>query len=180
MKRLKLFLTALILLAVLCGCTPPLAELHIPVSGNADIPPQVNQGNLMRKIYVSGAVENDGYINVPQICDYNTLLQIAGALPCAYMRNDVTAFVPEDLNVYIVDYVICGVRYYSHNVNSLSVKYRLPIDGVDGSVVDKLADYIDINGAVSNRQQLKDALGDDYLDNYYKFFIEEQDYAQDS
>ncbi len=181
MKKIKktiLFITAIIFVLALSGCKAPLAELQIPANGLA--PPQVNQGGRTRTVYVSGAVENDGYIEIPQICDYKTLYAVAEALPCANLPYDVNMFLPLKLNVYIADYYAEGIRYYSHNVNSLSVQLRLPVDGADDGIINKLADYIAVNGKITNRIQLKAALLNDYAENYYKFFIDEKDYAQDS
>lgn len=77
----------------------------------------------------------------------------------------------------IINYIQNGLVFYSVNVNGASIIYRLNVENVSEKIVNKIADYIELNGSISNRTKLRAALGEDYEDNYYKFFIDEQDYA---
>ena len=73
-----------------------------------------------------------------------------------------------------------GTEYFSVNVNGGLILTRSRIDGIEADIINKLADYIETNGKITNRNMLKTALGDDYEDNYYKFYIDIDDYAQNS
>lgn len=167
----------IILLAVAlasCGCIPtPFAEQTIESGGKSNIP----SGEPTRKIYVSGAVIHDGYLTLPQICDYKTLLEKAGVTAYTAIPIDgLSSAIPEALDSVIFGFVLNGVTYPCVNVNGAAVKLRLEIDGVDEYVVDKLADYVELNGKITNRDSLALALGDDYDGNYYKFYIDIDDY----
>lgn len=175
----RLAATLLILFAAivaLCGCVPqPFVEQVI--STNADRSDIVKPTEPTRKLYVSGAVQNDGYIYVPQVCDYKTALQIVGLVEHSVVSQDVAMLIPAYSDVLIVNYRFNGEIRSSVNVNGVFVTSRLSIDGIEDEVIARLADYIEINGVISNRNQLKLALGDRYDENYYKFYIDVNDYA---
>lgn len=183
----KRMITTIILLIamcfILCGCIPrPYAEQLISKNentsiGDVDKPSQDEPILSERTLYVSGAVQKDGFIVIPQICDYKTALGIAGVTSFSVMPSNPTSPISVDLDVLIVDFTIDGVVYSSVNVNGAAVALRLSIDGVDDEVVIKLADYIEVNGKITNRSILRLALSDDYDDNYYKFYIDLDDYA---
>ena len=44
--------------------------------------------------------------------------------------------------------------------------------------MDKLADYIEEHGKITDKTLLKQILGEDYADNYYKFFVSMDDYEK--
>lgn len=157
---------------------PPFIEREIDSDSNSSNGNQQNKPTVAtRKLYVSGAVQNDGYITVPQVCDYKTALQIAVITEYSVMPSNLTTLISVNLDSIIVGFRCNGKAYYSVNVNGGYVKSRLPIDGIDGKIVNKLADYIEANGIITNRNQLRLALDGDYADNYYKFFIDVADYA---
>ena len=179
----------LLIAFVLCGCVPqPYVEQVIKTNGGAiDKPSDPNSSNVderdeigSRILYVSGAVMTDGYVTIPQICDYKTLFDIVGVTEFTSMPQDLSKLIEDNQDSYIANFTYDGVNYTSVNVNSVYVTARLSIDGVASAIVDKLADYIEAYGAITNRNQLKLALGDDYENNYYKFYIGKLDYAQSS
>lgn len=172
---IKLKITIMLMLAVLlilCGCvSQPLAEQHITVNRAQ------TDKITTRNVYVSGAVENDGYITVSKTCDYKTLLEAAHVLQNAYVYYDVNELLDETVEEYIIDFIEDGVTYNSVNVNGLHVRYGMPIEGIDSSVVSKLSAYLSAHNLITNRTELQQALGDDYANNYYKFYISRFDYA---
>lgn len=181
-KRLAAFvLTFAVILLAMCGCVgQPYAERVISSSSNATdssdnnlLPPIVTT----RKLYVSGAVERDGYVDIPLVTDRKTVLEIVGVAPCAAIPVDANVPLSAYLQEYIVNFVCDGVECQSVNVNSPYVSARQTFEGVDDRVIGKLADYISQHGAITNRDQLRLALDGDYDDNYYKFYIDVSDYA---
>ena len=172
--RTKLTAIILILLVfafALCGCfNSPYAEQVIT---DVDTKPT----DFTRKLYVSGAVANDGYITVPQLCDYKKALTAAGLTDYSFVRVDLNKNLPVDIICLIVDFTYDGVVCPSVNVNGGYVTLRSEVAGGAPSVVNRLADYIESHGVITNRDALKQALGDDYADNYYKFYIDINDYA---
>lgn len=169
----------IIILLILCGCfSQPYVEQTI--TSNKDVNQHDKPAIPTRTLYVSGAVQVDGFVTVPQICDYKTVLDIVGVTDYSVLPVDITSPIGAYVDALIINYSYNGASYSSVNVNGALVTSRLSIDGVDDSVVNKLADYIQSNGIIVNRNQLKLALSDDYDDNYYKFYIDRLDYAQDS
>ena len=159
-----------VLALVLCGCiSTPFAEQVIPTD--------TKPNETTRKIYISGAVENDGYITVPQLCDYERAMEVAGFTDYSVMPSNPTSVIVPNVDRLIVGFVCDGLEYDSVNVNGGLIKQRARVDGVDDVIVAKLADYIETNGVIANRDMLRVALGDDYKDNYYKFYIDIDDYA---
>lgn len=181
MTRKAVFaLTLAVVLLVLCGCVyPPYAKQVIQAGNNASDKPNsdVNTPATTRKLYVSGAVERDGFIDIPLVTDYKTVLETVGSLPCTAIPANANTLIGAQTQSFIVDFVCDGRVCASVNVNSGYVLNRVTVDGVSGVVIDKLADYILSNGAIHNRSQLKLALGYDYADNFYKFYIDAADYA---
>ena len=151
---------------VFCGCSMPYAEKTIP-----------SNKTTYFNIYVSGAVENDGYFSFVAGSDYKEVLTKAGELPATYCSNDLSRLLTRDVREIILDYKVNGVTFYSVNVNGILITSRSPVDNVEPRIVDMLADYIESNGKITNRIKLRQALGEYYEDNFYKFFISEQDYA---
>lgn len=177
MKRISaLMLMFAVALFALCGCiAQPYAKQIITVNkhnGNT-----VGDEPVARQLYVSGAVERDGFITVPTVCEYKTVFDAVGILTYSAVPANVREFVNSNADEYIVGFVFNNVAYEAINVNGSMVTSRYDVEGVDSRVVSKLADYIETYGKVTNREQLKLALGGDYKDNYYKFYIAVTDYA---
>ena len=67
---------------------------------------------------------------------------------------------------------------YCVNVNGPLITLRMNVENVSPQVVDKLADYIEEHGKITDKTLLKQILGEDYADNYYKFFVSMDDYEK--
>lgn len=167
----------------MCGCFPqPFAEVVVSRGNGSTSDGNNNQDKPViqtRRLYVSGAVTNDGYVEVPQICDYKTVLETVGIVDYSVLPTNLSDSIPGKNESLIINFYQDGRICYSVNVNGLFVTSRLSVDGVDSDIINKIADYIQNNGVIKNRSQLKLALGDDYDENFYKFYIDETDYAQD-
>lgn len=162
-------ISALIILIclLLCSCSAPYSEREIP-----------SKNPTYYNIYVSGAVENDGYFSFVAGGDFREVLTEAGVITdVTYFSYDLSRLLTRDITEIIFNYSLNGVMHYSVNVNSALIISRSYIENVEPRVVDKLADYIEHNGKITNREDMRQALGEDFNDNFYKFFISEQDYA---
>ena len=168
------FLTAVILLSVcvtLCGCSifsAPLGQLEVPN----------NQGENTVRIYICGAVEREGYYEAEVGTDYFDVLRLAGILP---QKSVLPVFISDYVDGTVTNLIIGyydGTNHDSINANSILIARRLPVKGLDENVVNKLADFIEIHGKISNKKQIESALGDDYADNYYKLYVAEIDYEE--
>ena len=161
--------SALLIVACLflCCCSAPYAERAV-----------TSKSPTYFDIYVSGAVEKDGCFSVIAGSDYGSLLTLAGTLDgLSAVPDYISRFVTPSFSEVIVGYVLDGVTYDSVNVNGALIIARLPVDNVEYRIVNKLADYLETYGTVTNRDILRKALGSDYESSYYKFFISRQDYA---
>ena len=165
MKKFIGFVLLLILCCALCACDYPLKEVELP-----------NKSMPVNTVYISGAVKNDGYFELEAGADYFALASAAGMLAETLMPDNPSLVVDGKITTIVFDFIHNGIATDSINVNGVLVTNRFPIDCVSCEIIDKLADYIEYNGVIANRRELKIALGDDYEDNYYKFFISEQDY----
>lgn len=166
---------ALILLIVACVALLGGCGSIQPPFGNVTL---TTQQPSRYRIYVSGAVERDGYYEVEAGNDYFTVVQLAGSLRETVLPSLATTFIDGSVTELILGYYDGEARCDSINVNSELILFRIPIEGISTQIVNKLADYIIANGKITNRVQLQIALGDDYADNYYKLFIAEVDYEE--
>ena len=157
---------------MLCGCDilgAPLGEVEVP-----------NQPKTEKvRIYVCGAVEREGYYYAKVGADYVAVLNLAGLLPESILPTLSSSYVDGKITLIIVNYYDGETARISINANSESIVRRMPVNGLSDSVVNKIADYIEAHGKLTNKSQLKLALGDDYEANYYKLYIAEKDYEVD-
>ena len=170
------FLTTVILLllavcVILCGC-----GIFSSPLGKAEVPNQPSGDKI--RIYICGAVEHEGYYYAEVGTDYVQVLRLAGLLPESVPPILNSSYVDGSINVIIVNYYDGGTQHVSINANSVLIVNRGPVDGLSEDVVNKLADYIEAHGKIANKNQLLQALGDDYYANYYKIFISEEDYER--
>ena len=167
------FVTAVIFLLILClifgSCCNGflLDEIELP-----------KQTVRTFTIYLSGAVERDGYYKVQSGTTYYELFQLAGVLDETVLPSFCSNLIDSSTSFVWLDFYDGQQHLNSVNVNGKLIEYRLEIDGISPDVVNKIADYIEQNGKVHNRQQLRNALGSDYEDNYYKFYITQDDYEK--
>lgn len=179
-RYVAIFIILIVTAFSLCACfSQPFKEVAvIPNTSDADFDNSGSKPSVTtRTLYVSGAVLNDGFITIPQLCDYKTALEIAGVTDFSVISNNLTAPISVSCDSVIIGFKIDGKEFRSVNVNGGFVALGQSVDGVENAVINKLADYIETNGKITNRKALKLALGDDYGDNYYKFYIDVNDYA---
>ena len=162
----------LFLCIVFCGCdaffNSPLSDVEI-----------VNQaaGKTIR-LYVYGAVEREGYVEVAAGSTYDVAIHSAGLLPESVLPSYAAVIVNENLTRVAVDYYDGSVARQCVNVNGVLVIGRFHVDGISDNIINMLADYIEQHGKISNKNELVAALGDDYSANFYKFFVAEEDYEE--
>lgn len=160
-----IFLLVLCLALSGCGASFPLQNVEID-----------NQPVDTYSIYVSGAVERDGYYEIDSGTTYTQLFQLAGLLPETVLPAFYTTPIDGSITRIILNYYDGEIACDSINANSPLIAARIPVNGLTEDVIDKLADYIEQYGKIHTRQQLQAALGDDYADNFYKLFVAEEDY----
>lgn len=129
-------------------------------------------------VYVCGAVENEGYINIFEGTDYQSLIFEAGYISQTIMPKTPYAVVNESVSVLVLNYFDGQKECYCINVNGAVVLDKLPCENISPQVIEKLHNYIVANGKITDRTQLKQILGNDYQDNFYKFFVSESDYEK--
>ena len=129
------------------------------------------------KVYVCGAVACEGYVEVEAGSTYAQALQLAGLLTVSVLPSYASTTIDSSRTSIVVGYND-GQERQCVNLKSTLIVLRTNIDGIAPEIVNKLADYIEEHGKFTNKQQLELALGADYLDNYYKFFVAEEDYEE--
>lgn len=172
MKRL--FALVLILLTVCliaCGCD---ASAMFPY-GNIQIEDKSTQ---TYQIYVCGAVLNEGYYDVDSCSDYYSAIALAGIVEQTLLPIKSLAIVTIETAQLVVNYIENGIEHDCINVNSALIVERLTVEGISADIVNKIADYVEIFGKITNKAMLATALGSDYEDNFFKFFVAMEDYEE--
>ncbi len=179
MKKKLITLLLFVLCLTLCGCSADLTPFK-PVASNTETQHDSNSSNNNSdklKIYVGGAVENEGYVEVDYGSTYADLLRLAGVNEHTVHPSNPNKLVTSDTELYLNFYdgdTVCSCV----DLNGEIFIYRLTVAGIDKSIINKIADYKDVHGAIHNKEQLKEILGDDYQSNYYKFFVAAIDYQE--
>ena len=169
MKKVLGFISIFVLCCIcFCGCSD--FEPFKPVSS------QPTPAKTYR-VYVCGAVANEGYYEVPEGTDYGAVVEMAGLLPQTYFVQNPQTLVTENL-VLPLQWYDGATERSCVNVNGGYVEMRREIDGISQEVINKIADYIEENGKITDKTLLKEILGDDYADNFYKFFVRADDYEK--
>ena len=168
------FATTVILFLFVCVMLSGCATFASPL-GRVDVD---NQPITTFRFYVCGAVEREGYVNVVAGNSYDTAIRLAGLLPESVLPGYAATTVNGDFTQIVLSYYDGEKVCDSINANSLLIANRLSVNAISDEIVNKLADYIDLHGKISNKQCLAEALGDDYQSNYYKFFVAEKDYEE--
>lgn len=169
MKRILLCLLCMVLLAC-CGCNElsPYAPTQVQ-----------NSTKVTYRVYVCGAVQNEGFVEVEQGSDYYALVLKAGMVEFSRLPDFGSQFVDGKMDSVVVDYVDeGGSRRNCVNCNGILVTQRLAVDGIDAEVINLIADFILQKGKVRNKEQLKECLGEKYQNNYYKFYVDKADYEE--
>lgn len=165
----KLVATLLILCSVLfAACNFPFEDVTSP-----DIEPE------KYTVYVFGAVENEGFFVVEEGADIQSVLLLAKPVSDAVYAGNPLIVVTEQTKQIAVNYALNGKTYNVVNVNGYYVTAQKEIANVSSDVVRKIAEYIEQNGNIKNKNQLKDILDEqEYLENYYKFYVSVDDYEE--
>ena len=162
----------IVICITLCGC-----DIFDATLGAVKVPNHSQTAKV--RIYVCGAVEREGYYYAEVGTDYISVLRLAGLLPESILPTLSSSYVDGKITQIIVNYYDGKTMRNSINANSVLIVRRAPVNGLDESVVNKIADYIETYGKLTNKKQLKLALGDDYDANFYKLYIPEKDYEVD-
>lgn len=168
MKR-GLTVVVILLLAVtmlLYGCDTALAPLSIQDN---------EKTSVCYKVYVSGAVENDGYYNVLQGATVLDAITQAGILDKTVLPENVYETIKQDTAIYL-DYLQNYEIRFSIDLNGGLIAYNVNVEGIDADVIESIRNYVFANGKITNKNVLKLILGEKYADNYYKFYIGAEDY----
>lgn len=168
--------TILVLAVVVCLCCGCRADQLSPNDEK-----NFNGGNETSvKVYICGAVQNPGIYSLPQGVDVQTAVEKAVLCDNGILPDNSLQFV-KDGDCICVGFVDEDYkRYDSVNANGLLIVTRSEVDGLSAEVVNALADYIENNGTIHNREDLGKALGNLYADNFYKFYVSEVDYLAES
>ena len=130
------------------------------------------------QVYVCGAVENSGYYFCRVGDTHISVVQKAGILPQSYLSSDLyETKITKNTTSILVNYVNDGQRAFAINVNTTLTTL---FDGVFTSdqVQNLMTAKVQL-GTITNLQQLKPYLGDDYFLMYYKLYVDEVDYETD-
>ena len=132
------------------------------------------------RIYVYGAVKNEGYYEVAQGETYLAAITKAGLLDCSWLSTNADTVVDEKQRTIVVQYLEDGTPHDCINANSdfFSLRELAHFDGLSDDVVNKIADYHDAYGKIPNKTVLLEVLGDDYANYHYKLYIAEADYEK--
>lgn len=170
MKKIIIFVLILILCFIFCGCSgnvSPFKEQETDVKTPRKF-----------KVYVCGAVEHEGYVEVEEGTDYAATIALAGLIPQTVYPRNPQLLIKENGEVLTLQYYDGSACRDCVNLNGGYIKYRLAVDGIDDDIINRIADYYDLYGKITDREILKEILGEDYQDNYYKFFVSVQDYEK--
>lgn len=171
MKKKFVSILILILVFVLCnGCSEEVSPFT----------EQENEHKAPRKfkVYVCGAVLHEGYVEVEEGTDYATVIDLAGFIPQTVLPTDPHRLIVEEGVSLSLQYNDENGHHNCININGGYIQYRLPVEGIDEDVINRIADYYELNGKITDKELLKEILGEDYQENYYKFYVDVKDYEK--
>ena len=154
-------------------------------SGCADMSPAKSESSSSQldstktyRVYVCGAVAVESYVEVPEGADYSMLVEKAGRIAVTYFVQNPQTLVTADTKVLLLNWFDGGKAVDCVNVNGGYVTMRQPIEGIAPEIINKIADYIEEHGKITDKVVLKEVLGQDYDNNFYKFFVSVDDYEK--
>lgn len=170
MKKTLVSILILILCFTFCGCSSNL------------IPFKDHRAEAVTarkfKVYVCGAIRREGYVEVDEGADYNTVISLAGAIQQTVFPTNSFILIKVDGEVLNLQYYDGGLFRDCINLNGGYIQMRWDVEGIDADVINRIADYYDAHGKITNKEILKEILGEDYQDNYYKFYVDKDDYEE--
>ena len=135
-----------------------------------------NKNDKTLKVYVCGAVQNEGYYVVSQGTTIADVIALAGILTQTIFPTNSQSFVQSDMQI-VVDYHQDGQNYNAVNANGAYTLSNLPAPNLPAQVVQKLHDYYVKYGKITNKDVLKQILGQQlYQQHHYKLYVAEADY----
>ena len=168
-------LVIMVLCVALCGCNAS----KVSPWGEKTAQNAANNGpSDTYKIYVCGAVQNEGYFEVAKGDAYFAAIAQAGLLEKSWLSSNFYTIVDGSTSFVVVNYVENGVEHSCLNVNSEFIAQRYPIADLSDGVVNKIADYVEEHGKIANKTVLRSVLGDDFEIYHYKLYIAEADYEK--
>lgn len=161
------------LCVILCGCeraalSPWSAQISLNIDGK---PKTLN-------VYVYGAVENEGYYAVEEDETYFVAIRQAGILGQSYLAFNAYSIVDGNQLSITVPYVENGAVRACINVNHESILNRRSREELSDTVINKIADYVQANGKITDKSVLRNVLDDDYENYHYKLYVAEADYEK--
>ena len=103
----------------------------------------------------------------------------AGLLIQSSLPTISSSTVDTRVSFVVVSYIENGTVRDCINANHEFILSRLPMEGIPGEIVNKIADYLTINGVIHNKNVLREVLGEvDYENYHYKFYVAEADYEE--
>ncbi|MBQ8433973.1 MAG: SLBB domain-containing protein [Clostridia bacterium] len=130
------------------------------------------------RVYICGAVQNEGYYNVVQGTTIGDAIALAGILPQTVLPTNLQVYVQSNMQI-VVEYLCDDAHHVGINVNGAYVISNTPAPNIPADVMEKLHNYYIQNGVITNKQILKQILTEEqYQQNHYKFFVAEEDYAK--
>ena len=129
-------------------------------------------------VYVCGAVEREGFVNVEEGASLDSVVYLAGIIPQTVIPDNLQKMVTENDKVVSLQYFDGQKLRYCVNLNGVVIQNRLAVAGIDADIINKIADYYVLHGKITDRNLLKSILGPDYQENYYKFFVDVTDYEK--
>lgn len=169
--QMKKLLAILMLFSMfgLCACTQedfPFANRQM-----AGVAPKVFC------VYVCGAVQTEGYVEVQEGADIRQLVLLAGYIPQTEMPSLPYALVT-NTSALVLRYFDGSKFCYCTNLNGAAAQNCLA-ENVPLEVQQKIAAHLKQQGKISDRTQLKQILTQqEYDDNFYKYFVSEEDYEK--
>ena len=129
-------------------------------------------------LYVCGAVKNEGYYEAKEGETYLDVITKAGRLDESDLLSKYFELVDGETTAICVGYLEDGVAHSCVDVNSdfFLLRDATLFYGLSQEVVNKIADYREAHGTVTNQQILREVLGDDYENYHYKLYVAEANY----
>ena len=182
-KTVALVCILIVAITALCSCDGSFDYTNICGDGFKEptISPYKEQTlpapNLQTyKVYIYGAVQNEGYYLISKGKTIGDAIALAGILPQTFLVQNATAYIQKDCQIALL-YHENGTTYPLTNLNGLHIQSNLAVQNVESSVVDKLHAYFVAHGKIVNKDVLKQILTEsEYQQNHYKFFVAEADY----
>lgn len=124
-------------------------------------------------VYICGAVENEGEYTLEYSTTFANAANSATVTPNSDLSELYSQQVTEATTFILVPYFDeNGDTQYPIELNHEYFNQIAKAAGIQANVIELINAYRSKFGLFSDKKQLKDALGELYRDNYYKFYLE--------